>query len=146
MRRAVIFDIDGTLADCDHRRHHVQGSKKDWAAFYAGMEADQGRPNVIGLLRHLSTIRCAILVTGRPETYRNVTKIWLNQHGCDGWGALFMRKDGDFRADTEIKKEIYHTHIEPTFDIDLVVDDRTSVVQMWRNLGLECWQVANGDF
>jgi hypothetical protein len=30
--------------------------------------------------------------------------------------------------------------------VRLVLDDRNSVVKMWRSLGLECWQVAEGDF
>ncbi|WP_441347838.1 phosphatase domain-containing protein, partial [Staphylococcus aureus] len=25
-------------------------------------------------------------------------------------------------------------------------DDRTQVVEMWRRIGVECWQVASGDF
>ncbi|MGZ1029121.1 phosphatase domain-containing protein, partial [Vibrio parahaemolyticus] len=24
--------------------------------------------------------------------------------------------------------------------------DRTQVVEMWRRIGVECWQVASGDF
>ncbi|WP_444533355.1 phosphatase domain-containing protein [Vibrio parahaemolyticus] len=26
------------------------------------------------------------------------------------------------------------------------MDDRTQVVEMWRRIGVECWQVASGDF
>ncbi|WP_446680100.1 phosphatase domain-containing protein [Cellulomonas biazotea] len=36
--------------------------------------------------------------------------------------------------------------IEPHFDVIGVVDDRRSVVEMWRSRGLVCFQVAEGDF
>ena len=34
---AVIIDIDGMLADCDHRRHFVTGPKQDWRSFNESM-------------------------------------------------------------------------------------------------------------
>ena len=40
MTKAVIFDIDGTLADCSHRLHHVTGDKRDWNKFFAEMSED----------------------------------------------------------------------------------------------------------
>jgi len=29
---AIIVDLDGTLCDCNHRRHFVEGGNKDWIA------------------------------------------------------------------------------------------------------------------
>ena len=59
---------------------------------------------------------------------------------------LYMRPTGDYRTDTEWKRECYESYIKPVYDVRLVLDDRASVVAMWRELGLECWQVAEGDF
>jgi FMN phosphatase YigB (HAD superfamily) len=145
MIKAVIFDIDGTLADCQHRRHFVEKAPKDWEAFYAGMIHDKPKPNVVALTRMLSAFMPILLVTGRPEKWLQHTIAWLEEHGVL-YEALFMRKDGDFRSDVDLKAEIYCESIAPCWNISLVVDDRTSVVKMWRELGLECWQVAEGDF
>lgn len=38
--KAVIFDIDGTLADLSHRLHHVSGKPKNWDAFFAEADRD----------------------------------------------------------------------------------------------------------
>jgi histidinol phosphatase-like enzyme len=38
MDRAIIVDLDGTLASCEHRRHYVE--KKDWLSFYENMGHD----------------------------------------------------------------------------------------------------------
>jgi hypothetical protein len=35
----ILVDIDGTLADCTHRLHHIQKQPKDWDAFFAGRGA-----------------------------------------------------------------------------------------------------------
>lgn len=36
----IIFDIDGTLADIAHRRHHVETKPKNWSAFQVAAHLD----------------------------------------------------------------------------------------------------------
>ena len=77
--------------------------------------------------------------------------MWLQAHELVGLDVdmndfLFMRAEDDFRHDTIVKEEIYRTHIEPFWNVFCVFDDRSTVVEMWRSLGLVCLQVANGDF
>jgi hypothetical protein len=57
-----------------------------------------------------------------------------------------MRKRNDFRKDFEVKREIYEAQIANRFDVLCVFDDRQQVVDMWREVGLVCLQVAAGDF
>jgi len=60
------------------------------------------------------------------------------------YNHLRMRAAGDFTADEELKRQwIQEYKLE---DIICVFDDRTKVVNMWRDLGLTCFQVAPGDF
>ena len=63
---------------------------------------------------------------------------------------LLMRSDGDNRSDYIVKKEIYEQNIRDWQDVLFVLDDRNSkkcpVVDMWREQGLTCFQVAEGDF
>lgn len=40
MNRVILIDLDGTLANCDHRRHFVEGTKKNWSDFYQNMAFD----------------------------------------------------------------------------------------------------------
>lgn len=52
--RAIICDVDGTVADCRHRLHHVlPGSKRDWGAFFSKMADDAPIYPVIDLIRSL---------------------------------------------------------------------------------------------
>lgn len=146
---AVIFDLDGTLCNCSHRRHFVESNPKDWDAFYESISQDEVNENVAYVSALYQRIHHKILfVTGRPERYRKETCDWLERMmDLDTYDyKLFMRPDGDHQPDHELKKKIYQEIIEPRYNVSLVLDDRDSVVKMWRSLGLECWQVAQGDF
>lgn len=146
-RKAIIIDLDGTLCDSSHRQKFMEMRPKDWGSFYAGIPDDEPNPHVVELIKYYLGTRHILFVTGRPEAYRDVTNSWLvKTHPCLVGHQLFMREDGDFRPDYVIKNKIYQVDIEPYYEVKLVLDDRTSVVKMWRDLGLECWQVANGDF
>lgn len=48
--------------------------------------------------------------------------------------------------DAIIKERLFRQHIEGKFCVEFVIDDRDQVVRMWRDLGLRCLQVADGDF
>lgn len=154
MKDLIICDLDGTLADCSHRRHHVENKPKNWDAFYAGVEEDKHVSPVRILLENLlegtpdglNKFNIAF-VTGRPERCRADTARWL-LYECDlahYQYALYMRKDGDFRADYIVKQEILDAHIDKD-RVLFVLDDRKQVVDMWRRNGLVCFQVAPGDF
>lgn len=155
-----IFDIDGTLADCSQRLHFILPSKEDlagdidldkiapdWDAFYKDCVNDKPILPVVELAQVLKdSYQDLIFVTGRPEKYMEETTEWLcNQLETD-YIVLFMRKDGDHRPDYIVKKEIYDEYIKPYHHIDGVFEDRKQCVDMWRSLGLTCYQVADGNY
>lgn len=151
MKQIIICDLDGTLADCTHRQHHVQGEgKKDWKAFFAGMDKDTLNKNLNSVLEHLwITGHDVWFVSARPDNYRDVTEKWLFEKA--GWELtestrLIMRKAGDFRADTIVKKEILDQIRAEGVEILIAFDDRKSVVDMWRENGVFCAQVADHNF
>jgi len=142
----LICDLDGTLADCEHRRHCVEGDKKDWPSFFAGIPNDAVNMRVLWLLDKWQGP--IWFVTGRAATHRLATIEWLYGVAaiqCHQW-HIAMRADDDYRTDCIVKAEIYNEFIKPLSMPCLVIDDRSSVVAMWRGIGLECWQVAQGDF
>lgn len=147
MTRAIICDIDGTLADIEHRRHFVSNGKRDWNAFFSMMADDGIVQPILDLCRMVAESRVAvILCSGRPESYREVTEAWLAKFNVP-YDALYMRPADDTRADYVIKAQLYEGIKEDGYEVFLVVDDRQSVVDFWRNdAGLVCLQAAPGDF
>lgn len=142
----VIFDIDGTIADIAHRRHYVASDKKDWRLFFSAMKDDKPNQPVIDTLNlYYAAKYNIILSSGRPNNYRKVTEAWLDKYIIP-YDFLFMRPFNDSRPDTIVKQEMYTKYIKPYFQVKCVYDDRDGVVKTWRANGLQCYQVAEGDF
>jgi hypothetical protein len=145
----VIVDLDGTLADATHRTKHFPDGKLNWALFKAPhrIADDQLHHIVADVVRLLRSKWPIIYVSGRNDDCYDVTMQWLKKH--DLWQApelLIMRKTGDSRHDYEVKKEILDQLIADGYNPVLSLDDRNNVVKMWRDNGIPCFQVAEGDF
>ena len=147
----ILCDIDGTIANIDHRRPHVMGKKKDFKTFNALQYKDTLIESTVRVLEAI-TMReglQVLYVSGRSEEYRGLTERWLfdNLRGRKLLHTgLLMRPEGDYRCDAEVKEEIYLTKIKPRYKVFMVFDDRNKVVDMWRKHGLVCQQVADGNF
>lgn len=64
----IIFDMDGTLADINHRRHFVERKPKDWNSFYEGMIGDTPIQPVVMMAQLLKSAGHRIIIaTGRPR-------------------------------------------------------------------------------
>ena len=165
MKRAIICDVDGTIALMNF---------KDRSPFEY-IKADKDRPNqpVIDILLSTAKANEAFIIfltarenvnfsTARSEynnaydlTYSWIKKHvfdrydgteWMSQYGIPGW-TLFIRGKGDYRKDCYVKYDLYNDKIKDVYDIMYVFDDRNQVVDMWRNaLDLTCLRVADGNF
>ncbi|MCO4792771.1 MAG: hypothetical protein KC493_03605 [Bacteriovoracaceae bacterium] len=146
MNKAIIVDLDGTLCDVEHRVHHVQQEEKNWRAFNDGMIDDTLNIWCAKLIESMNSNGFEIIfVTGRDENYRKHTEDWLKRHHIE-YKDLYMRQAADYRGDDEVKKDIYEHDIKNDHDVLFVIDDRLSVVKMWRSIGLVCLQCDWGDF
>ena len=141
----VIFDIDGTLADISHRRHFVEGKKKNWAKFNQAMINDTPKTAIVALYQALWDKYYVIIVSGRTDDFRPQTEAWFKQWNIP-INEIHMRRFGDYRADNLIKEEILQQLQHKGYQIQFVVDDRDSVVAMWREHGITCLQCDYGDF
>lgn len=129
---AIIVDIDGTVA--------LKGDRKPFD--YSRVGEDLPNMPVIDLLRQNTTH--IIFVSGRESSCQVDTESWLRRYFQDY--TLYMRQAGDYRPDYVVKKEVYQKYIIRNFYVTTAIDDRDSVVALWRSLGLTCLQVAYGDF
>jgi hypothetical protein len=145
MTPCYIFDIDGTLADNSHRTHHLVRQPKDWDAYHALVAHDTPHNHVCQLAHVLARESAIVLCSGRHDGQRDVTEVWLVANDVPFRG-LYMRKEGDHRPDYIIKRELLDQIRADGFEPIMAFDDRNSVVKMWRDAGVPCAQVAEGDF
>lgn len=139
----VVFDLDGTLSDTSHRNHLVRPTNgpKDWKTFHELSILDMPHLMARNVFNELSKNHWVEIWTGRDIAMLDATLSWLARHDFGGFQALNMRAAGDFREDWIIKEEWAQKRMP-----NLVFEDRTRVVKMWRRIGVPCYQVADGDF
>lgn len=144
----VICDIDGTVADLNHRLHYIQGEKKDWRTFLSKCNEDTAYQDVYLIAESFCDTTGSDLVfcSGRGNEYRDKTEAWLKENNMP-YEHLFMRQERDYRPDYLIKEQILDFEILTRFrEVLAVFDDRSVVVKMWRKRGLRTLQVAEGEF
>lgn len=142
----IIFDIDGTLMDIEHRKKFVEQKPKDWNSFRDLTSEDTPNLDVFAVAIALQKDGNRILVaSGRNKSQRAITLKQLMGQGLV-FQELYLRSDNDYRPDYELKSEMLDKMLEAGYNPTLVFDDRSSVVNMWRSRGLRAVQVAPGDF
>ena len=85
------------------------------------------------------------IFSGRDDSCLDITRTWLDDHSIQH-NHLVMRREEDNRPDYIVKKEMYFEHIDGKYHVVFVLDDRNSVVDEWRSMGLKVLQVEDGDF
>ena len=147
MIKSILFDIDGTLADVEHRRIYLNKEKPDWKSFNNLMGEDTLNKPIVELYKTLWETKKyeIILVSGRSEAFRKITEQWLVWNNIP-FEELKMRPLNDNRSDDIIKEEILKNLQKNKKDILFAVDDRQQVVDMWRKNGITCLQCDVGDF
>ena len=168
MKKTIIFDLDGTLANIDSRRDISMkpNGKLDWDIFAAPnsiLALDEPNAPVIKMAQMFKADGFKIVIfSGRNDRGFDATVQWLNDFKVP-FDLLVMRPDkfkdkswpiadGNpatsdmrFMPDEILKKKMLDAFVDIN-DVFLVVDDRDKVVKMWRDLGLNTFQVAPGDF
>ena len=138
-----VFDIDGTIANVQHRLPHILGKPKgerDWNRFFSDAVLDTPIEWVIDLMHRLPQERI-VLITGRSDVIADITGMWLAKHKVP-YAELRMRAQGHKAPDYVVKLEMADDY---RGRIEFVVEDRQSVVDMWRDNGINVLQCAKWD-
>lgn len=145
-KRDIWWDVDGTLANNSHRRHHLDKKPKDWKAFYETMDQDVPFEDMKWLCNHFyDQGHRNIVCTGRLSKHRDQTVDWLFEHDIRT-DAIYTRADGDFRDDSVVKLDLLQQMISDGYYPTLAFDDRDRVVTALRSVGMRVLQVEDGKF
>lgn len=122
---AVIFDVDGTLADMNGERGPFEWSK---------VGGDIPRQLVIDMANaYYEQGHEIIVLSGRDSVCYDLTYEWLRRFDVP-FSALYMRAEGDQRKDSEIKEELFWTDDIQKYNIVACVDDRPQMIRLWHEL------------
>lgn len=154
-----IFDLDGTLADMEHRLGFIQGKVKDWDSFFLSCSEDEPIQPTVATLKALRRSGAEIWIwTGRSAIARPQTLGWLRKNGLTSAlmreGSPFLTENAlrmrpaDLRTKDHVLKESWLKSLSVADRSRLVAtfEDRQQVVDMWRQNGVTCYQVDYGNF
>ena len=138
---AVIFDIDGVLADAAGRQHYLDYG--DWRSFFEACGDDPVIEEIERLLELLDSTLTIILLTGRPRRVAPHTLGWLERYGLR-WDVLIMREFGDYSGVDYFKRSVVHELRETGFDLRLALDDDPKNHAMYVREGVPCIYIHSG--
>lgn len=143
--KAIICDLDGTLA--------LIGERSPYDASECDIKDKPNTPVIECVKAMFFAGYKIIYMSGRDEKYREQSKRFIEKHlqyffdtqKCIPY-ELFMRPLNDKRKDSIVKRELFETYVVGKYNVQFVLDDRNQVVEVWRQMGLTCFQVAEGNF
>jgi phosphoglycolate phosphatase-like HAD superfamily hydrolase len=150
--KAIIVDIDGTIANFDHRKKLLLeeiASETDLSQSQLASRQDTPYPWCLNLVKIYHDAGYQIIfLTARNRRHYPETVEWLNRYLDDRIVYMLLMRDlDDQRPDDIIKEDIYRQEIAPSFEVEFALDDRDSVVEMWRErVGIPCLQVQKGTY
>ena len=148
----MIFDVDGTLADCEHRLHHIKkkdddGRKKKarFDLFEAEIPYDSPILPVVNIYKRMVADPniIVVLLTGRGEKSRELTEKWFTDHGLNGYDALYMKPRANSSMPDTKQKRAAHDQIVERYGmpVAMVFEDRDRVIDMWKEMGVFVFNV-----
>jgi hypothetical protein len=148
MKKCVIFDLDGTLSDGRHRLHllpDIGDAHLDtaWSTFSLAADGDAPFLDNIAIMNVLKETYYTIILTGRGAISLEVTVDWLADNYCH-YDELIMRPIGCCQLDTIYKRDAVK-EIQAEYDIVCAWDDKDSVCEMFRDMGITAHQVTEYD-
>lgn len=139
----VVFDLDGVIADADHRQHHLREGRPDWDAFFAAADTDPVIAAGAALAAAIDDEHGVVILTGRPATIRDLTVAWLDANAIRH-DLLIMRPPKDRRSAVEYKVEELAALAADGADVRLVLDDAPLTVAELGRIGIPVLHVHSG--
>lgn len=141
-RDAVIFDMDGTLADVSSIRYHLRQYDetkgrvvKHFNLFHEKSVDVPAHDFVVNAAQVAHMMgKDVLIVTARRHMWRHQTAWWLAMNNVPS-DALFMRGNLDSRPDYEVKKDMLDT-IKKQWNPVHAWDDNPSIIKLWTEQGI----------
>ncbi len=145
-RNVILWDIDGVLADCHHRLHHILEKPVDWDSF--DELTLQDKP-ILEMIRLLNLCACnpfveTILITGRADrnNVRADTTEWLCKNGITSFNLLLMRGEKDRRSALKVKLGICDTYGYTPDRVITLFEDQPETITGFRKAGYHVCDVG----
>jgi len=137
--RIAIFDLDGCLSNDLHRRVYLpdQGlvaEARDYDRYNTMCSHDKPCNQIEWAKAQVGMH--VVVVTARPESFREETALWINRL-LGGKYTLLMRPSGDLRRSPELKVWMLEQAGIAACDVAAAFDDRPDVLRAYERYGIK---------
>jgi len=140
VKRAVLIDLDHTVADAFPRDHMIGGN---WDDYHHASQYDVPLTDMVDLLVALKAGGHPLIgITARPAKWRALTMEWLIKFNL-AWllDELLMRPDDGFRPSPEMKMELAVARFKDIkAEVLMIIDDREDVCAAFKAIGITALQ------
>jgi hypothetical protein len=141
--QAIVFDIDGVLANAAPRQHFITEGNHDWKSFFESCGGDEVIPETVKALELISSDVTRVLLTGRPGVVQEQTVGWLEKKNIP-WDLLIMRDRGEYLDSLVFKRQSVRRLKVMGFEVALAFEDDPLNHQMFVEEGVPCMYVHSG--
>lgn len=136
-RKAVIFDVDGTLVDVRGIRPLLAGPGRFPAFHRASIDCPPNQWVLDAAHEQAAAGLAVLIVTAREAVplYRHITAWWLALHEVPS-EAMWMRAVGDYRPDAIVKKEMLAKILRSWEPVHAWDDTPEVIEQVWEPAGI----------
>lgn len=149
----VVFDLDGTLSDDSWRSHLVEATidaegnplRRDWDKYHSESKHDMPIDAMVATYKaYMEHGFGIIILTGRPNKFRQQTIEWLREHRIY-YHMLLMRPDNDYTPSGKLKVRMLRDFGLTPKRVMLVFDNDERVVNELYDMGYTALLVKKGN-
>ena len=129
MKGAVIFGLDGVLANNGHRRP-ADGQNLHWRKQYDQnlIEDDPPHQQIVQLCKQLAEVNDIVVVSERPLAVMEASDKWLKSQGLD-YDVIYMKQDLFNSSPADCKIKLVHDIMGDNWTPWLLVDCDPDVIR-----------------
>ena len=152
MEKIIIFDLDGVLANIEHRKHFIKNKPKNFRLFNEECNKDLPIYENLNLFnKYLKYGYECRIWSGRSNGVRQKTIDWLslylNLTKEEINKILLLRPTSVFISSDQLKLAYYNKCSQEVKDnIELAIDDDPKNIKMYKNIGIKTMFIDNGEF
>lgn len=141
----VIFDLDGTVIDSDHRRATLPDGSLDLAHWIENNHPEMiARDSLLPLAQSMKNCRKAgyhiVVCTARAIQSADIA--FLADHGLE-YDAILHRVLGDNQSDATLKADLLSRYFKGDFSRTVMFDDNLSVIAKMLEIGIKCYDATD---
>lgn len=145
MKDIILFDLDNTLANMQHRIQMLDVSDPDWDAFEKECVHDTPIESTVTAAQAFANMGKQVWVwTGRSDYVYKETVAQLSKFRVP-YSQLLMRPHGDVNSTSYLKRNWLNDKPVPRGRVLCAYDDDPRIVRMLRDEGLDVFQVRTND-